>query len=247
MRALYLQGCPGMRVDYDEPALVVEAPDKTRQLFPVNRLSRVVVTGNVGWSMSALFACVDSGISVLFLKDDGAIRGRWLGVSRREGALQSLFSLLLFAERQDAYANWYKGMRRLAARSAARRLPFQDWQCADLEPLWLWVEQSLSPRWREICLWLSGVIESAVTEYLFSYGVSVETEAEMACCLRLVHDLSVLLLADFYPLLFKWSQVAAEPPSTIVLLQHFESRSERLEHLLRGALIKLHRVLKELD
>ncbi len=53
MKPLYLQGKTGMRVDYEEPALSITQPDKARQLFPLQRVSRVIVSGSVDWTTVA--------------------------------------------------------------------------------------------------------------------------------------------------------------------------------------------------
>ncbi len=245
MRPLYLQGKAGMRVVYDEPALVVTLKDKTRQLFPLSRISRVVVTGYVDWSMGALFACAESGISVFFMDDSGVIKGRWIGKCQSDGPLQSLFTLLSEQNAESAYANWYKGMQRMAARSAARRLQFQDWRCADLGRVKQYVEQVLNSDWREVEHWLAGVISSAVTSYLLAFGVNAQCDSEIEWSLRLADDLADLLLTDFYPVLIKWAQASSVPPGAEALLQKFEARSDRLEHLIRGVVMRLYQALKE--
>ncbi len=244
MRPLYLQGGNDMRVAFDEPALAVKTPDKTRQLFPLRRISRVVVTGDVDWSMPALLACADQGVSVLFIDTQGNIRGRWIGKSRSEGPLQSLFRLLSRPDAKRCYDNWHNGMQRMVARSAARRLALPEWRTMDLQLLSQWLEQSLNDDWNRVRQWLSAVVVGAVTDYLFSFGADAGSDAETDWCLRLAEDLGALLLADFYPLLFEQCQTSPEPPGQPVLLRYFESRSVRLELLLRGALSRLSDALK---
>ncbi len=241
MRPLYLQGRPGMQVVYEEPALVVKSPDRTRQLFPLGRVSRVVVTGQVEWSMPALFACAESGVTVLFIDCDGEIKARWLGQPRKAGVLQGLFQLLSQQSDDEVYADWREAMQRMAARSVARRLRYPDWQMADWRRLNEHVCKHLNGDWLVVRQWLGSVVVSAVTAYLLDYGAKVDDENEGF--LRLTDDLGALLLADFDPLLLKWAEKSPKPPESRVLLQHFESRGARLEHLLRGALSRLHRVL----
>ena len=95
MRPLYIEGSVGCRVVFDEPALRVVVMDKADQLFPLSRVSRVVCSGVVDWSMSALLACADAGVNVLFLAKNGELRGRWLGQSQQRQLLaQRLVDLL---------------------------------------------------------------------------------------------------------------------------------------------------------
>jgi CRISPR/Cas system-associated endonuclease Cas1 len=49
-------------------------PEKADQLFPLSRLSRVVCKGIVEWSMSAMLACADAGINLIFLHKNGELR-----------------------------------------------------------------------------------------------------------------------------------------------------------------------------
>ena len=81
MRPLYIDGLPGCRVVLDEPALRIVVPEKADQLFPLSRISRVVCKGVVEWSMSALLACADAGITLLFLENNGEVRARWWAVA----------------------------------------------------------------------------------------------------------------------------------------------------------------------
>ena len=243
-RPLYLQGCSGMRVVFDEPALVVSVPDKTRQFFPLPRVSRVIVTGNVEWSMGALFACADAGISVLFIDDVGTVRGRWLGMSQgKENTLESLARLLQHPTAENCYRNWYTGMQRMAARSAARRLLFSDWQTADLAQLDRWAQNSLTTDWLAIRSWLQGVILSAVMQYLVASGVDANSDLAGDGDFCLADDIALILAIDFLPALVSWQQKYNSVPGRSVLLTLFDQRGQRLEHLLRGVLVKLHQCL----
>jgi hypothetical protein len=243
MRPLYLQGCPGMQVEFDEPALVVKVPDKSRQLFPLRRISRVIVSGHVLWSMPALFACADEGISVIFIDTLGNIRGRWIGQIRSEAPLQWLFRSLSQPDIQHFYDDWYQGMQRMVGRSAARRLGLSNWQTMDLAVLRQWFEQQMNEDWHCICQWLLAVVNGAVTDYLFSFSAHAGSDQETEVAIRLAEDLSGLLIADFYPFLLAQCRLSSRPPDNPVLLGYFESRGVRLEHLLRGALTRLSNVL----
>ena len=123
MQPLYIDGSPGCRVVLDVPALRVVVPDKADQLFPLSRISRVVCKGVVEWSMSAMLACADAGINLLFLHINGEVRARWLGQgSERQSLTQRLVDLLARADGFQCYENWYLSMQKMAARSFARRM-----------------------------------------------------------------------------------------------------------------------------
>jgi CRISPR/Cas system-associated endonuclease Cas1 len=108
MRPLYIEGSVGCRVVFDDPALRVVVTDKADQLFPLSRVSRVVCSGVVDWSMSALLACADAGVNVLFLAKNGELRGRWLGQSQQRQLLaQRLVDLLARPDGLGRYENWY--------------------------------------------------------------------------------------------------------------------------------------------
>src|SRR5512136_2483897 len=104
MWPLYIDGLPGCRVVLDEPALRVVVPDKADQLFPLSRISRVVCKGLVEWSMSALLACADAGINLLFLEKTGEVRARWLSRGNaRQSLTQRLVDLLARADGLERY------------------------------------------------------------------------------------------------------------------------------------------------
>ncbi len=246
MKPLYLLGRKGMRVVFDEPALAVCVTDKTRQLFPLPRISRVVVCGNVEWSMGALFACADAGVSVVFLDQAGKVRSCWLGLARQKcSVLQSLCALLEQTEALPRYQNWLLGMRRMAARSAAKRLAFADWQTVDAAALEAWSQQSINRDWLIEREWLQGVILSAVMQYLLNFGIDAKNELSGNAAINLADDLTRLLALDFLPELLEWQKWFFLFPEKQTLVQLFEQRSRRLEYLLRGCLNKLHLCLRE--
>jgi len=95
MRPLYIDGVTGCRVVLDEPTLRVIMPEQADQLFPLSRLSRVVCKSIVEWSMSAMLACADAGINLIFLHKNGELRARWLATgTERQSLTQRLVDLL---------------------------------------------------------------------------------------------------------------------------------------------------------
>jgi hypothetical protein len=248
MKPLYIDGATGVQVDYEEPALVVMVPGKTRQLFPLSRVSRIVVTCPINWSMPALFACADAGIAVVFLLASGEVRCRWLGCIQRRQNLVQLFSD--FWQRSDAidrYRDWLTGMERMAVRSSARRFGFADWREADAAGLHSWLEQSLPPPWLCLSQHVSGFLLATVLHTLGNIGLDARTDCLHDDRFDFAADLSRLLLWDFYPALTTWRNKSPALPDHQTVIGFYENRMQRTENLLRGLLNKWHHYLLELS
>jgi len=78
-KTLYLDGRGRLRVWREGPSLCVFARDKALQRVPLQRISRIVVSGQVEWATPALIACAEAGIGVVFLRGNGAVRARLQG------------------------------------------------------------------------------------------------------------------------------------------------------------------------
>jgi len=91
MRPLYIEGREGLQIGWESPALQVTVPDLAEQWFPLQRVSRIVVTGKVQWQTEALLACAEQGISVTFLDESGDVSARWLGAGRRSAFAVTAF------------------------------------------------------------------------------------------------------------------------------------------------------------
>lgn len=248
MKPLYIDGAAGIQVDYDEPALVVTAAGKTRQLFPLARISRIIVTGPVDWSMPALFACADAGIAVVFLLSSGEVRCRWLGCfPHRQNLVQLFADFWQRADALDRYWDWLAGMERMAVRSSARRFGFADWQEADAAGLRAWIEQSLTCSWLTLPRQVSGFLLATVLHTLGQTGLDARADCLHDDRFDLAADLSGLLLWDFYPALIAWNKQSPALPEHQALAGFYEKRMPRTENLLRGLLNKWHRYLLELS
>ncbi len=248
MKPLYVVGKAGAVVEYEEPALRIVMPDQAGQLFPLTRISRVVVSGPVDWNMDALLACADAGICVVFLSTGGAVRARWLGCSSdRQNLLQRLVDLLQRSDAQQRYRDWFASMQRLAVRSTARRLGFSDWRDADAVSLRNWLDGSEIHLWKGVDVSLQGLLNSSVLAGLLEYGLDDGSEWLRDENMNLPGDICRLLIWDFYPALLAWQKTHPELPDQRALIAFYERRSRRIEHLLRGILNKLHRWLLDLS
>ncbi len=243
MRPLYIDGLPGCRVVLDEPALRVVVPDKADQLFPLSRISRVVCKGVVEWPMSALLACADAGINLLFLEKNGEVRARWLGRGgERQSLTQRLVDLLARADGEQRYENWYLSMQKLAARSFARRMGLVEWREVSINELHQRLALSLSDEKAFRANVLQGLLHSELLNWLPECGFCSDDEALLTSDLDLAADLSKLLLWDFYPALL----AADEPDESTALAAMavlLQQRSDRFYLLFKSTISKLHQFL----
>jgi hypothetical protein len=125
MKPLYLHGHRPLRVDLDGPALRVSGEETADRLFPLQRLSRVVVSGDVAWSTEALLACADQDVSVTFLHRAGGLRARVLGRPRGRpvAELRDALDTVLDAGGGAARVqDWLKAEAANRRRELARRL-----------------------------------------------------------------------------------------------------------------------------
>ncbi|OAI20889.1 DNA repair protein [Methylomonas koyamae] len=243
MRPLYIDGSPGCRVVLDEPALRVSLADKADQLFPMSRISRVVCKGVVDWSMSALLACADAGISVLFLEKNGVLRARWLSrAGDRQALTQRLVDLLARADGPGLYENWTLAMEKLAARSFARRIGLVDWREVSVAMLRRQLSASLGDGGRHLANLLENILHAELLVWLPEAGFAGDDEALLAANPDLAVFLSQLLMWDFYPLL-----LAADPQHGTAPMQAmgllFQQRADRCYLLFRSTMNKLHQFL----
>ena len=108
-KPLYLQGKNSLSVALDGPALRIAQPERAMSFYPLARLARVLSKGGVHWSCEALLACAEARIPVVFLGDDGRVRGYWFGPSLGEDTL---------------YRQLREGLRRTDGLRS-----YQEWQC----------------------------------------------------------------------------------------------------------------------
>ncbi len=132
-RTLYLDGAGQIRVLQDGPALRVRMRGSADRLFPLRGLFQVVVCGSVEWATGALLACAEAAIPVVFLRANGTLRGRVLGLPEHDPLLdvnQLLDILLTQTCGPDRLRDWFDAksqQARLAlVRSSAWQTPSTD-------------------------------------------------------------------------------------------------------------------------
>lgn len=243
MRPLYIDGSPGCRVVLDEPALRVCLAGKADQLFPITRVSKVVCKGVVEWSMSALLACADAGVSVLFLEKNGEVRARWLGhAGDRQGLAQRLADLMVRADGPALYENWRLSMEKLAARSFARRIGLLDWREVPVVSLRRLLFESLGSEGRHRANLLQSLLQAELLVWLPEAGFVCDDETQLDSDLDLGAFLSRLLLWDFYPTLLEAGETEREEPMRAMAML-FQQRADRCYLLFRSTINKLHQFL----
>ena len=242
MRPLYLDGVPGCRVVLDQPALRVMVPDKADQLFPLSRISRVVCKGCVDWSMSALLACADTGIHLIFLDAMGQVRARWLGRGgTRQALAQRLMDLLARADGLPLYQNWLLSMEKLAVRSLARRMAIINWREVSIKDIRNWLQASLSAEELQGVNLLQSLLYSELLIWLADCGFASDDEALINNDLDLAIDLSVLLTWDVYPSLLNKSDKQAL--TLLNIAEVFQQHKDRFYLLFRSTISKLQQFL----
>lgn len=243
MRPLYIDGVPGCRVVLDEPALRIVVPDKADQLFPLSRISRVVCKGVVEWSMSAMLACADAGINLVFLHKNGDIRARWLSVgTERQSLSQRLVDLLARADGVQRYENWYLSMQKLAARSFARKMGIADWREVSINELQNVIALHLTEERQQQAKLMLSILHSELLVLLEDSGFGGDAEAILSNQLDLSTDLSKLLLWDFYPALLKAVKVPVDKPFEL-MARLYEQREDQFYLLFKSTLSKLQQFL----
>lgn len=106
-KPLYLQGQQSLTVDVDGPALRVEQPERAVMFYPLVRLARILSKGKVNWRHDALLACADRGIPVVFVDEDGGVRGYFFGRARNEhGLYHGLQASLKRGDGASRYRHW---------------------------------------------------------------------------------------------------------------------------------------------
>ncbi|SDT87323.1 CRISPR-associated endonuclease Cas1 [Nitrosomonas ureae] len=243
MRPLYIDGVSGCRVVFDDPALRVIVPEQADQLFPLQRISRVVCQGCVDWSMSALLVCADKDIQLLFLKNNGEIRARWLSWSgERQSLTQRLVDLLSRANGPELYTNWYLSMEKLAARSFARRIGLSDWRENPVAELRQRLKISLGSGGWQCAQLLQSILYGELLIWLPKYGFERDNEVLISAEFDLAADLSKLLMWDCYLTLLKRTE-SKDETSLQSIAALFQLQNDRCYSLFRSSINKLHQFL----
>jgi hypothetical protein len=251
MRPLYIEGNSGTWIELDAPALKVTVPEQADRLFPLRRISRVIVSGGVQWRTDALLACANQGITVSFLGDGGAVVARWLGKSgERQSFMQRLADLISRADGKNVYESWYQAMERRVVQSAANSLLKQSQAIVtprELQAFLTEQQKNLSVQpFKPVYNTVRGLMSAQVIQLFHESGLDAESELLQENWLDLPSDFAHLLFWDLQTPLLIWLENLSALPDYRQQIEFYDSRSERISRLYRGLMNKLHRRLVEL-
>ena len=239
-KPLYIQGREPLQVCLDGPALRVSKQHSDDRRFPLGRISRVVVSGDVGWSSAALVACGDAGIVVCFLRADGLPCGHRIGKpSTRSTFAEDWRHFLDRPDGDELLRQWRIRVRKRAIRFCALRLGIRCWnvrelagvagRCATNDPSFRAAKRSV---------------------YGLAYARSLEELAKLGLCdanallQRVTSDLVTVIQWGLHPDLCDWWR-RRTTASASDLADFFERNHATVEFHLRCALMDLARFLKE--
>lgn len=251
MRPLYIEGSSGTCVALEGPALCVSAPGKADRLFPLSRISRVVVSGAVDFYCLALLTCADYGISVTFLNENGELRARCLAKpGARQAVIQRLADLIGRTDGMALYQGWFNAMERMAVRSTARKLMKNRSvvvTSSELRAFLTAQRHGLSVQSSgRIFNTVRGMLCAQLTQLFHETGLDAGSELLQEQWLDLTHDFALLLFLDLEVPLLNWLETLETRPSNEAVAGFYEARSGRIAYLFRGLLNKLHCWLVEL-
>jgi len=110
-KVLYVEKRMSTEIGLDGAALKVTQQDKAAQLFPLIRISRMVVDTGIVIDTNALMACAYGGISICFTDPQEGVVAHLVAVNNNKLSLQQ--QLDDFSDRvdwRDRYADWQHAM-----------------------------------------------------------------------------------------------------------------------------------------
>lgn len=246
MKPLYLDGDQDLYITLAGPALSVRAPLEAERVFPLRRVSRVVVSGNVQWDTDALLACADAGIAISFLHaEDGRPRARWLGrVNDRAGLTQQWMDLLDRPDWSCFYNDWRQAMERQVVLGVIRDLDLDLRMAADTQNLRAVIQQLAQgfadpAESRRAWRFMRGLLSAQVTARLYQLGLVDIAPPAAGSEPDLAGDFTRILAWEFDSLILgwfrrrhEWARRKRRRPELMEqreLIKLYESRSFRTE------------------
>jgi len=137
VKALYLDGSGQLEVRLDGPALRVRRPGRADGLYPIPRVSRIIVLGRVRWQPDALAACLREHKPVSILDNGGRlVRLLFHTPPAQYGLAARMGELLRVPKFAARYERWVRGAEWREMASAIQHFnagaggpaPDQAWQ-----------------------------------------------------------------------------------------------------------------------
>lgn len=111
-RPLFLGARLKGRVDTDGPALRIRAAGRAEARYPLTRVSRVIASPRVDWSATALRACMDNGVPIVIVGDDGEPIGLFHPAQARVSRLaEDIEEILDRPDWRELYETWLRAAR----------------------------------------------------------------------------------------------------------------------------------------
>jgi len=250
-KTLYLDGRQPIAVRLDGPALRVETPDRAPGRYPLRRLARIVVSGEVDMATPALVACLGLGIVVVFLDGEGSLAGLCVGYGPSQMTLHE--RIIEFGQQpgwQEIYENWYAAMERRRVLVLVRRLRLSVTEFRPLTVmLHLFSRASHLPvrvihRARS---WAEAAAHACAARAALESGIAPDTLHDPDRDLHLVRDLGRILAWDARGLAAEYLSGLGphEPLRRAELAARFEDRLGHHARVPRECLNCLDRLIRD--
>jgi CRISPR/Cas system-associated endonuclease Cas1 len=132
MKTLYLDGCRGLEVRLDGPALRVRQSGRAEGQYPLTRVARIVAVGRVQWRPEALSACLREHKPVAVLDSRGRfVRALFERPPSQFGLARRMAGLLEIPRFRARYEDWFRSTERREVMWAAEQL---DLNARNAEP-----------------------------------------------------------------------------------------------------------------
>ncbi len=240
MKPCYIHGRKGMQINLDGPSLSIAASGQAAVLVPLRRMSRLVISGSPECATSTLLACAERGITVTFLRHDGAIRAHVFGRSRANDDLFThLRDLLDRPDWPDRYQIWVAAAASRARRALCRTLNVQSDQFSLKQiraRLDRHMEQFVDTRQRsDLQRRLHGLCSNLANEVLQQAGLSAERSLYLEQRLNIPLDSADLLSLSLQLPLSEWlsRRPAHQRINDRDVVALFEQHSHRLARIAR--------------
>ena len=204
MITLYLDGQKPLRVVRDGPALRVQRSQSADRLFPLQRLYRIVVSGQVEWCTAALLACAEANVPVYFLSGDGILRAKVLGFAENNAVLNLNETFDTFLDKVGDCSLYHEWIRAKSQQSRLRVVRQADrglWptQAAVLRRL-LFERARHHARSRDIRRFdkqIYGLLYSHLEKLFAESGFNMNTLRLQMEDIKLVRDFTEILIWSF--------------------------------------------------
>lgn len=247
-RPVYLRTRGKTRVDVDGAAFRVRAAGRTEVRYPLYRVSRVIANPNVEWSADALRACLEAGIPVVVVSENGSPLGSVFPVHPRASRLtEDIDELLDRPDWREIYTLWLRAARMRilrewrTGREAAGNPPAPG-EFKDLVRKYVYAAADAVPFEEATGIWRGAICALAATA-LSREGLQASYWGAGGAPLLLLHDLTRLLELDLR--LEIDSRMGASLVGETTVLRVFHAVSERLEKQCSRILASLARRIRQ--